>query len=364
MDEKIKAEYYDPKTGFVSAKKIYQKLKAKGEKVKLKDVERVLGNQSVAQMFKPLPNKYKQKSFRPITAPSIKFQYQVDLLDVRKFKTFNNMTQYLMNCVDVYSRYAMSVPMKNKTKGECLRAFKVIVDKLGAPTNLNTDLEKGMMGPLFQKYLAEKNITHFKNDPELKRNNSIVERFNRTLRERLAKYFLRYDTRKYLDELDNFIENYNTTRHTTTKEMPAEIWKGKTQNKQKVSMPLPQKFKVGDVVRILKYYKTFTKMSDVKKFSQNLYTIKSIEGNTYILQNERGTIQRRKAFEIQKVDPETVENITYNTKGDGKKIKKEVEKQQAQRRFNKAGLDSDFIEKVTQPLDAKRKQKKMNKLNI
>ena len=359
MDERIKEEYYNPRTGFVDAKKIYKKLKAKGEKVELKDVERVLGNQAITQMFKPLPNKYKQTSFRPITAPAIRFQYQVDLLDMSKYSKFNKNYKWIMNAVDVHSRYAMSVPMKTKELRSVMPAFKKIVEVLGAPKNLNTDLEPAMMGKVFSSYLASIKTKHWKNDPELKRNNSIVERFNRTMREVLQKYLYSRDTKNWLGVLDDIVYNYNHTYHATTKESPAEVWNGKAQNRQKISMPLPQKFKVGDVVRILKYYtNNFTKRSDVKKFTKNLYTIIEIVGNTYVLTNARGIRQRRKAFEIQKVDPDTVENVKIDPKGEGTEFKEEVKKQQARRRFRKADLDSDFTDKVTKPLDVKRKRKK------
>ena len=357
MDEKIKAEYYNPKSGFWDARKIWKKLKAKGEKVELADVERVIDNQALTQMFKPLPNKYK-KEYRSINVPSTRFQFQVDLLDMSKYVAFNRNYKWIMNCVDVYSRYATSVPMKSKELKSVIPAFKEVVKRMGVPQNLNTDLEPAMMGEAFSNYLATIKTKHWKNDPELKRNNAIVERYNRTLREVLQKYFYSRDTKNWIDILDDITSNYNTTNHSTTKQTPQEVWSDKAPNRQKLSLPLPQKFKVGDVVRILKYHSNFTKRSDAKKFTKNLYTIIEVVGNTYMLRNEKGVRQRRKAFEIQKVDPDTVENVKIDPKGEGKEFKKEVKKQQAQRRLNKAdiGNSKGFVEQ--KPLDAKRKRKK------
>ena len=144
MEEKIKEEYYNPKTGFWDAKKIYQKLKERGEKVTLKDVKRVIGKQELTQIFKPIP-RYKQQ-YRTIHAPKVRFQYQVDLLDLTKYQKFNRGYKWLMNCVDVYSRYAMSVPMKTKEINSVMPAFEEIIKKMGVPQNLNTDLEPAMMG--------------------------------------------------------------------------------------------------------------------------------------------------------------------------------------------------------------------------
>ena len=40
-------------------------------------------------------------------------QYQCDLIDFQKYRQFNT-ARYMLNCVDVYSRYAMSIPIKTK----------------------------------------------------------------------------------------------------------------------------------------------------------------------------------------------------------------------------------------------------------
>ena len=363
MDEIIRQAYYDPRTGFTDAKKLHKKLVKQGRDYTLDDVKRVIKKQSLAQMFKPLP-RYK-KEFRSINVPSIRFQYQCDLLDMSTYVKYNSGYKWAMNCVDVYSRYAISIPMKSKELKSIMPAFKTIINTLGAPLNLNTDLEPAMMGAVFAKYLGSKKVRHWKNDPELKRNNSIVERFNRTLREVLQKYFYSRDTKRWVTILPDIVFNYNSTDHTTTKETPISIWEGKEPNRQKIRMPLPSKLKIGDVVRMLKCSANmFVKRTMQKTYTKNLYTITGIQGNTYVMVNEKGVIQKRKAFEIQKVDPSEIEDVKIDPKGEGKDFKKEVTKQRATRKLRKADIKSDLTESFTKPKETKRKRKPVKKLDL
>jgi len=50
----------------------------------------------------------------------------------------------------------------------------------------------------------------------------VVERWNRTMKEKMFKYFSANSTRKYLDVLDEMVTNYNKTRHSSIKMTPSE----------------------------------------------------------------------------------------------------------------------------------------------
>jgi hypothetical protein len=116
--------------------------------------------------------------------------------------------------------------------------------------------------------------------------------------------------------------------------------------------------KVGDTVRILKRYAQFTKKSDVKKFTKNEYKVVEIDGNNFIVKNDKGVIQRRKEYELQKIDPETLEAPDFKPEGkegEGKAFKVEKQKAKAERRFRKEDLKSDLVQ--TQPTKEKRERK-------
>jgi hypothetical protein len=52
---------------------------------------------------------------------------------------------------------------------------------------------------------------------------AIVERFNRTLKSEMWKYFYHKGTRKWIDKLQDFTFNYNNTVHSTIHMKPAEV---------------------------------------------------------------------------------------------------------------------------------------------
>lgn len=358
VQQKIKDAFYDPKTGLWSANKIYKKLKAQGVKVKLKDVKAVLEKQLVTQVYKPI-DKPKKERFNTIWAKRVREQYQADLLDMKTYTKFNKNFRYLLNVIDVHSRFAFALPLKTKKEGEITKAMEEVFEVMGAPEFLNTDLESAILGKMFQAMLTRENVKHYQHDPvDDKRNMSLIERFNRTIRDVLVKYFYSRDTKNWVDILPDLLLNYNSTVHSTTKQEPVKIWEGEQENDQKINVPA-MLIKVGDTVRILKRYATFTKKSDVKKFTKNEYKVVKIEGNTYHVKNEKGITQRRKQWELQKIDPADVEAPEFEKQGEGKAFKVEKKKERATRQLAKENIKSDLVNVA--PARAKRERKKVER---
>ena len=87
---------------------------------------------------------------------------------------------------------------------------------------------------------------------------SVVERWNRTMKEKMFKYFSANNTRKYIDVLDEMVNNYNETVHSSIKMTLIEASKEKNENKVWLNLySIPKegkdpKLSVGDKVRITK----------------------------------------------------------------------------------------------------------------
>ena len=96
---------------------------------------------------------------------------------------------------------------------------------------------------------------------------SIVERFNRTLKTRFARYFTENHTKRWIDQLQNFTRNYNRTYHRTIKMAPNDVTSEKVEQVIKNVYPnasnrvscSPYPFKVGDKVRIPRTKNLFSK---------------------------------------------------------------------------------------------------------
>ena len=146
----------------------------------------------------------------------IDHQWQADLVDLGKLASYNKGFKYLLTCIDVLSRYAWIVPLKNKTGKTLKEAFQVIFKSGRQPIRLQTDKGTEFTNRVFQKFLKENDV-HFFTTYNEETKASIVERFNRTLKTKMWKYFTHRETIIYIDVLSEMVESYGAPkyRHTT-----------------------------------------------------------------------------------------------------------------------------------------------------
>ena len=147
----------------------------------------------------------------------------------------------------------------------------VFVSSGRQPRRLRTDKGTEFLGQPMQKMLSRRGVVFFTAQHSTKA--SLSERFNRTLRGKLSRYFTATNAHRYLPELEDLIRGYNHTVHTTTKMKPADVnalnqhvvWKrmfGHLLHRRKarwVTPPSKAQFEVGDLVRIAKEKGAFEK---------------------------------------------------------------------------------------------------------
>ena len=206
------------------------------------------------ELHKPVTRKFKK---RRVYARGVDEIWAADLVDMKAFAKDNEGVKYLLTVLDVFSKYGWIVPLKTKTGVEVANALKKIF-KERKPKNLWVD-----KGKEFYNKDVKSLIDIYSTENEEKA--SVVERWNRTMKEKMYKYFSANNTRKYIDVLDKMVKSYNETIHSSTKMTPVEASKEKNENKvwlNLYSIPKPgkdPKFSVGDKVRITKKKETFEK---------------------------------------------------------------------------------------------------------
>ena len=216
--------------------------------------------------------------------------WAADLADMTAFKDYNDGYTFLLLVIDTFSKYGWIIPLKNK-KGETVAdALKDIFEKR-KPEKLWTD-----KGTEFKNKDVKKLIEIYSTENEEK--SSIVERWIRTMKEKMWKYFTDNNTYKYIDVLPDLVEDYNNTVHSSTKLTPKEaskkknkltVWRNLYPDRYKTSRLNP-KFSVGDEVRITKKKKVFEK-GYTTRWTEEIFTIKEIrETNpiTYKLEDLKG----------------------------------------------------------------------------
>ena len=143
--------------------------------------------------------------------------WSADLVDMQWSSRENEGFKYLLNVIDVLSIYAWSIPIKDKTGKSITDAFKEIVKTSGRRTEkLWVDQGTECYNRVFRGWLDENDVETYSVYNEGKA--VVVERFNRTMKERMRRYFSVNITNRYYDMLDTLISSYNAKYHRSITE--------------------------------------------------------------------------------------------------------------------------------------------------
>lgn len=172
----------------------------------------------------PPYTKYKsaRKTFarNPVFVQGVNQQLDVDLVSVIPLAVFNSGYRYWLTAVDVLSKYARVVPIKDKGGATVARALKKILDKAKV-ARIRTDLGREFLNRHVQRLLSDKGVIHIRTYNSTKA--CVVERFHRTLRAKLWRYFDMANSQRYVEVLPKLVRGYNKTVHSSTKMKPAEV---------------------------------------------------------------------------------------------------------------------------------------------
>ena len=267
----------------------------------------------------------------PYTPNNIYDVFEIDLVDLQSLSKHNDRVKYLLNVIDVFSKRAYSEPLLNKTGVAITAAFGKILKQLKQPPAVvRSDRGKEFLNTAFQTLLRRENIEfQICRNPDVKC--SVVERFNRTLKTKMYKYFTYKNTYRYIDVLQDFITAYNNTVHSTTGIAPAnvnetnvlDVWRRMNSRQYK---PKPVRFTVGQTVRISKEKMKFAKGFEqsystevfkitkvIRRSPQPVYEIEDLQGTPIEGQfyNEELTpvvITPRTVYKIDKILKQRIRN--------------------------------------------------------
>ena len=146
-----------------------------------------------------------------------------DLVEMQPLKQWNRGMRYLLTVVDVLSKYAWVEPLKANTGPAVAAAFERILKWAQGrqPLRLQTDAGKEFYNLLFQALMTRPKIHHFSTYGDTK--SSVVERFNRTMKDRMYRYFTARNTYRYVDALPALVQGYNVTRHRSIGMAPRDV---------------------------------------------------------------------------------------------------------------------------------------------
>jgi len=138
-----------------------------------------------------------------------------NLVDLQVYSDYNNGVNYLLTVINIFSKCGWMVPLKQKTGSAVAAAFQSIFNGGRTPKKLWVDKGKEFYNKDLKSLLESKSCSLY--STENKEKSCVVERWNRTMKEKMFKCFSANSTRKYLDVLDEMVTDYNKTSHSSIK---------------------------------------------------------------------------------------------------------------------------------------------------
>jgi hypothetical protein len=283
---------------------------AKKQNIPRKKVENWFLAQDAYVSHKPVIRKFKRRFY--YTTRDLEL-WQCDLCDMRSLSQKNSGYNYLLTCIDLFSKMAYVRPLKTKQSSHVIEAFKDIF-KQAKPNTINTDKGTEFTAKKVRDFFDSQNIKYYvTQDPTVKA--AVVERFNRTLKDRMWRYFTHTNTPRYIDKLQNFVDSYNSTYPRSIGMKPVEVsednlyevWKNLFGDKNLTSKK-PTKYKTGDYVLVAKEKGTFDKGYE-PGWREEIFQIKRVmrsDPETYRIEDLKGEEITGSFYkqELQKILPD------------------------------------------------------------
>ena len=157
----------------------------------------------------------------------VHFPFQIfmgDLIEYQSndYKHVNGGNKFILVLIDVFTKKAYARPVRRKNKFDMVIAMESISSDLDhLPNTLITDEGLEFYNKNVEEVLDKFAIHHYSIKSKMKA--SVVERFIRTLKNRLEKYFVKNKTKRWIDILPQLISNYNNTPHRSIGMSPNQV---------------------------------------------------------------------------------------------------------------------------------------------
>ena len=186
--------------------------------------------QLAEELHKPITKNFRK---RRVISNGIDEIGAADLVEIQKFSKWNKGIKYLLMVIDVFSKYGWIAPLKDSKTESVSTAFDKIFKKSErVPEMLWTDKGSEFVSKHFKEFLKKNEIKLYHTENEEK--SSIVERWNKTMKNRMWKMFSANNSIVYWDKLDKLVGDYNNAKHSNVKMTPKEA--SKKENEKKFSL--------------------------------------------------------------------------------------------------------------------------------
>ena len=179
------------------------------KKTKGSSVKSIPQNEQLAdELHKPIIRKLKKKVYSAFKDNI----WAADLADVQLISKFNNGFRFLLCVIDIYSKYAWVITLKDKKGVSVVNAFQSIIKKSNKKRKkIWVDKGSEFYNSHFKKWLKDNSLVMYSTPNEGK--SVVAERFIRTIKNKIYKYMTSISKNVYIDKLDDIVHKYNNTKH-------------------------------------------------------------------------------------------------------------------------------------------------------
>jgi hypothetical protein len=302
-EQNIISDVYFEKSGFGSKKATLDDARQKDKTITMTDIN---------EFFRKNVEQKKQlKGYNSFVAPEHGYEYQVDLFFIGKKRDADLENQKFkigMVMIDIFSKYAVVVPLPSKETGDIASCILEGINKMGEkPDIIYTDDEGALSTTAMKEYFEKQKIKHI-----VTRSHAwFAERFIRTFKFSLFK---RVENSKkegvqWTDFILEILLTYNNKiKHSATGFTPSEAKKKGNETDVKLNLLNKKKhdrryplLSIGDQVKIYRKKEPGEK-ERTSNWSSNTYEVETISkshGQTYF--KVEGMAREYSRHEILKV---------------------------------------------------------------
>ena len=235
-------------------KSFYKKSMGSGFK-KLKNTTKLSSSILADELHKPIIINFNKRKVYSQFKDNI---WGVDLANMQSLSRKHEGIKYLLCAIDLFSKYEFVIPLKDKKGISIVNAFnKIIKQSNRKPNKIWVDQGGEFYNNVFEKWLSDNDINMYSTYNEGK--SVVAERFIRTLKNKLYKHMIATGKKVYYDVLDNVVNIYNNTEHSTVTMKPIDVGDNNKRAYIDEHNEKDSKVKVGDRVRISRYKNIFGK---------------------------------------------------------------------------------------------------------
>ena len=159
----LKSIYTDLRhpASFSSPYTLFRAAKQKNPNILYKDVESWLETQPVYTKYRRIKVKYPHCK---VLSRGLRYQYQADLVDYSALKRDNHYFTFLLTIIDIFSRFALAIPIKSKKGPHVAAALEKAFKVMKPPRKLQTDMGKEFYNSHVKRFLNRYRVHHFSTD--------------------------------------------------------------------------------------------------------------------------------------------------------------------------------------------------------